>query len=127
MDPLERADYERTVEGVRARLGEKAFRRAWTEGQTMTPEQALAGREPQMLPTTTSPPAKVAIPYTDGLTACEIDVLCLLAQDLTSAQINERLVIGLVTVNSHVRSIYSKLGMTSRAASTRYALERKLL
>ena len=37
------------------------------------------------------------------------------------------LVIGLVTVNSHVRSIYSKLGVTSRAAATRYALERHLV
>jgi DNA-binding NarL/FixJ family response regulator len=51
----------------------------------------------------------------------------LLAQGLTSAQIAEQLVIGLVTVNSHVRSIYSKLGVTSRAAATWYALEHHLL
>jgi DNA-binding NarL/FixJ family response regulator len=62
-----------------------------------------------------------------GLTAREMDVLRLLAQGLTSAQIAEQLVIGLVTVNSHVRSIYSKLEISSRAAATRYALEHKLL
>ena len=61
------------------------------------------------------------------LTPREIDVLRLLAQGLTSSQIAERLVIGLVTVNSHVRSVYSKLGVTSRAAATRYALEHHLL
>jgi len=61
------------------------------------------------------------------LTPREIDVLRLLAQGLTSSQIAERLVIGLVTVNSHVRSIYSKLGVTSRAAATRYALEHHLM
>jgi DNA-binding NarL/FixJ family response regulator len=52
-------------------------------------------------------------------------VLLLLAQGLTNAQIVEQLAIGLVTVNSHVRSIYSKLGGTSRTAATRYALEHK--
>jgi DNA-binding NarL/FixJ family response regulator len=46
---------------------------------------------------------------------------------LSSAQIAEQLIISLVTVNSHVRSIYSKLGVTSRAAATRYALEHHLL
>ena len=56
-----------------------------------------------------------------------MEVLHLLAQGLTSAQIAELLVIGLVTVNAHVRSIYSKLGVTSRAAATRYALEHQLL
>jgi predicted ATPase len=61
------------------------------------------------------------------LTPRETDVLRLLAQGLTSSQIAERLVIGLVTVNSHVRSIYSKLGVTSRSAATRYALEHHLL
>jgi DNA-binding NarL/FixJ family response regulator len=80
-----------------------------------------------MLPTTTPPPAKEAVPASDGLTQREMDVLRLLAQGLTSAQIAEQLVIGLVTVNSHVRSIYSKLGVTSRATATRYALEHHLL
>jgi DNA-binding CsgD family transcriptional regulator len=76
----------------------------------MTPEQALVRLEPHMIPTTTPPPAKEAVSYSDGLTQREMDVLRLLAQGLTSAQIVERLVIGLITVNSHVRSICSKLG-----------------
>ena len=93
----------------------------------MTPEQALARRGPHRIPTTTPSPAKGAILSPDGLTQREMDVLRLLAQGLTSAQMAEQLVIGLVTVNSHVRSIYSKLGVTSRAAATRYALEHHLL
>jgi len=93
----------------------------------MTPEQALVRLEPQMILTTTPPPAKVAVPSSDGLTQREMDVLRLLAQGLTSAQIAQRLVIGLVTVNSHVRSIYSKLRVTSRSAATRYAIEHELL
>jgi DNA-binding NarL/FixJ family response regulator len=62
-----------------------------------------------------------------SLTPHEIEVLRLLAQGLPSAQIAEQLVISLLTVNTHVRSIYSKLGVTSRAAATRYALEHHLL
>jgi len=56
-----------------------------------------------------------------------LEVLRLLTHGLTSAQIAEQLVIGLVTVNSHVRSIYSKLGVTSRSAVTCYALEHQLV
>jgi len=92
----------------------------------MTPEQAFAAWQQAFLP---EPAAKQVSSSTspNDLTAREMDVLRLLVQGLTSAQIAERLVIGLVTVNSHVRSIYSKLGVTSRAAATRYALEHNLL
>ena len=65
--------------------------------------------------------------YPAGLTPREMDVLRLLAKGLTSAQIAEQLTIGVVTVNFHVRSIYSKLGVTSRSAATRYALEHHLV
>jgi len=70
---------------------------------------------------------KEAPTYPAGLTAREVEVLRLLAQGLTSAQIAEQLVIGVVTVNFHVRSIYIKVGVTSRAAATRYALEHHLV
>ena len=71
--------------------------------------------------------AKPSASSPDGLTAREVEVLRLLAQGLTSAQIAEQLVIGVVTVNFHVRSIYSKLGVTSRAAAARYAVEHHLV
>ena len=82
-----------------------------------------------LIPTepSSTPPVRVPSTSSAGLTTREMDVLRLLAGALTSAQIAERLVIGLVTVNSHVRSIYSKLGVTSRAAATRYVLEHHLL
>ena len=94
----------------------------------MKPEQALAGLQRASLPEPISRALQPSSPSSaTDLTAREMDVLRLLAQGLTSAQIAERLVIGLVTVNSHVRSIYSKLDVTSRAAATRYALEHHLL
>jgi DNA-binding CsgD family transcriptional regulator len=56
-----------------------------------------------------------------------MEVLRLLAQGLTSAQIAEHLILSRHTANTHVRSIYSKLGVTSRSSATRWALENKLV
>jgi DNA-binding CsgD family transcriptional regulator/tetratricopeptide (TPR) repeat protein len=123
---VERADYERAVASAHAQLGEEAFVAAWVEGRTMTLEQALAQQGhvaiPQLTTTEAQPPT-----YRVGLTTREVEVLRLLARGLTSAQIAEQLVISLLTVNTHVRSIYSKLGVTSRSTATRYALEHQLV
>jgi predicted ATPase/DNA-binding CsgD family transcriptional regulator len=125
------AMHELTFASTRTQLGEQAFDAAWAEGRTMTPEHILLSLEPMPVPTSplTAPSsAAVVAPQSHaGLTPRELEVLRLLAQGLTSLQIAEQLVIGLVTVNSHVRSIYSKLGVTSRSAATRYALEHKLV
>jgi ATP/maltotriose-dependent transcriptional regulator MalT len=129
----ERAGYERAVTATRLLLEEQTFAAVWTEGRTMSLEQVLAARGiaeiPALISTepSSAPSARMPPTFPAGLTAREMDVLRLLAQGLTSAQIAEQLVIGLVTVNSHVRSIYSKLEISSRAAATRYALEHKLL
>ena len=125
--------HEFTMASVRTQLGEQAFAAAWAEGCTMTPEQVLAAQWPTAIPAPAltellpMPQTPKALSHSNGLTPREMDVLRLLAQGLTSAQIAERLVIGLVTVNSHVRSIYSKLGVTTRAAATRYAIEHQLV
>lgn len=131
--PFERVRYERAVAAARAQLGEKAFAATWAEGRTMTPEQALAAQGsvtlPQPLPTAPSStsPAKPAATYPDGLTTREVEVLRLLAQGLTHAQIAEQLVISPRTVNNHLTSIYSKIQVTSRSAATRYAVEHQLV
>jgi predicted ATPase/DNA-binding CsgD family transcriptional regulator len=132
LPPVYRADYGRAVAAARTQLGEKFFAAAWAEGRTMSLEQILANREtmPSPRPVLTAPPSTAtafAPPLHARLTPREMDVLRLLAQGLTSAEIAEQLVIGVVTVNFHVRSIYSKLGVSSRSAATRYALEHKLV
>jgi len=54
-------------------------------------------------------------------------VLRLVAQGLTDVQVAQILVISPRTVNAHLRTIYSKLGITSRHAATLFALEHQLI
>src|SRR2546421_723287 len=61
-----------------------------------------------------------------ALTAREGEVLQLLAMGISNSQIAERLVVSRHTINGHVQSIYWKLGINSRSAATRYAVEHHL-
>ncbi|HET7034567.1 MAG TPA: LuxR C-terminal-related transcriptional regulator, partial [Thermomicrobiaceae bacterium] len=65
--------------------------------------------------------------YPAGLSAREVEVLRLVAQGLTDARIAEQLFVSRRTVSSHLVSIYNKLGVSSRAAATRFAVEQQLL
>ena len=127
--PVYRADYEQSIAAARAQLGQKAFAAAWAEGRTMTLEQVLASLEPSSLaepvPAASTPAVKPTYPY--DLTEREVEVLRLLAQGLTNAQVAEQLVISVHTANNHVKSILSKLGVTTRSAATRFAFEHKLV
>jgi DNA-binding CsgD family transcriptional regulator/tetratricopeptide (TPR) repeat protein len=67
-----------------------------------------------------SPPARF------GLTPRELDVLRLIAQGLTDAEVAERLFLSPRTVGSHLTSIYGKLDVSSRSAATRIAVEHGL-
>ncbi len=62
-----------------------------------------------------------------GLTMREVEVLRLVANGLTNAQIAQQLVISTRTVNAHMRSIYNKLEISSRTAATRFAIEHHIL
>ena len=142
---FERAINEWGIAKVRSQLGEEAFATAWAEGRTMTPaevsllspdsaaqERAVetVGASRADTPSKLTQPASTVTSLPNsaaGLTGREVEVLRLLAMGLTNAQIAERLVISLLTVKAHVRSIYSKLDIASRSAATRYAIEHKLV
>jgi DNA-binding NarL/FixJ family response regulator len=64
--------------------------------------------------------------YPAGLTAREVEVLRLVAQGLSDAQAAERLFVSTNTVKTHLRSIYSKLGVPSRTAAARFATDHGL-
>ncbi|HEU5380181.1 MAG TPA: LuxR C-terminal-related transcriptional regulator [Ktedonobacteraceae bacterium] len=120
--------YSQAIETARTQLGEQVFSALVSEGQALSLAQLLTGPEPQAPATALTTLAHhFHTTSSDRLTPRERDVLRLLAQGMKSALIAEELVIGLVTVNSHVRTIYSKLGVSSRSAATRYALEHHLI
>jgi DNA-binding NarL/FixJ family response regulator len=82
----------------------------------LTPEQAALDAGGAIPPPSTR----------NELTAREIEVLQLVSEGLSDAEVAERLVVSPRTVHSHLRSIYRKLGVSSRSAATRYAVEHEL-
>jgi DNA-binding NarL/FixJ family response regulator len=65
--------------------------------------------------------------HRDQLTSRELTVLKLIATGLTNREIAECLVVSRRTIDAHLRSIYSKIGVASRSAATRYAVEHGLV
>ena len=61
------------------------------------------------------------------LTERELEVLALIAEGLTNAEIAERLVLALSTVKTHVSSIITKLGASGRAEVVAIALRDHLI
>lgn len=63
----------------------------------------------------------------DGLTPREIEVVKLLGDGLANREIADKLGLSTRTVDAHLRSVYAKLGIRSRSAATRYAVENGLI
>lgn len=100
-------------------LGQDAFISAWSLGRRL-----LADNLDHLI--TYALEADATPPKPAGLTKREREIIRLLAQGLTDAQIAERLFISPRTVNAHLSSIYSKLDVNSRSGATRFALENGL-
>ena len=72
-------------------------------------------------------PGKARAGGPEGLTARETEVLGLLAQGLANKQIARRLSISPKTVGNHVEHVYTKLGVSSRAAAALHAMRHGLV
>jgi HD-GYP domain-containing protein (c-di-GMP phosphodiesterase class II) len=62
-----------------------------------------------------------------GLTDREIEVLRLLSKSQTNKQIAQQLAISGNTVDAHIRHIYNKIGGSTRAAATLFAIQNHLV
>lgn len=71
------------------------------------------------------PPPEVKHPA--GLTDREIDVLGLLARGLQTKQIARYFDVSPKTVDTHIQAAYRKIGVSTRAAATLYAMEQGLI
>jgi len=72
------------------------------------------------VPCAAKPPKRPA-----GLTPRETEVLRLIAAGHTAKQAAHKLEIAPKTADNHIQSLYSKIGVTTRAAAALYALERR--
>ena len=110
--------HERVLAEARVVLGEARFAAAWEEGRRIPLDAALELVAPAR--------KEVGTDAAEDLTARELEVLALVADGLTDAEVAERLVVSIRTVHAHLRSIYRKIDVRSRSAATRYALEHGL-
>jgi DNA-binding NarL/FixJ family response regulator len=138
--PLAPKTYAQIVPYVRMvheGLGADEFAEAWRSGEGLSLDQtiALALARPA-IPGADTGPSAPALPASaraaspagpDDLTLREQEVLQLLARGLTNQEIADQLIMSVHTVRSHVKAIFSKLDVTSRAAATRAALDRGLV
>jgi predicted ATPase/DNA-binding CsgD family transcriptional regulator/DNA-binding XRE family transcriptional regulator len=130
--PVNRARYESLVAAARMHVHGDLFKANWEVGRTMSLDQLLTLPERERMPAMISAPqprksaGKKSTNNPLGLTTREMEVLRLVAQGLTDAQVAEQLIISSRTVNSHLTSIFHKLGVSSRYAATRFVSEHHL-
>ena len=109
-------DSASTAVNIRHRLGASAWFEAYAAGKKLSSEQAMRLAEEAVSVLEEELQRRSA-----GLTAREIEVLHLVADGLSNAEIAERLVLSERTVHAHLRSIFDKLDVNSRTAAAHAA------
>jgi DNA-binding CsgD family transcriptional regulator len=106
--PTQQAEYSATESETRSALGPE-FDDRWSDGAALSwdeaCEYAARGRGERKRPAT----------GWDALTPMEAKVASAVAEGLTNSEVGARLFISKHTVDSHLRHIYSKLGVSNRA------------
>jgi DNA-binding NarL/FixJ family response regulator len=97
-----------------------------TQGRDIINAIHLASRGMRVLPRSTTAPSDPAerfdyLPEADILTNREAELLQLLQEGMTNAQIAHELSIGVETVRTHARNIYRKLGVSTRRDLAKFA------
>jgi non-specific serine/threonine protein kinase len=124
--PTEKQVYERALGAARAQLSSEDWTRAAANGRAARLEDVLGEAEallvcaevPAAVPSTASIPRH--------LTARQCQVLTLVAEGKTDRQIAAELLLSEKTVGRHIENIYSRLGVSSRAAATAVAVREGL-
>jgi DNA-binding CsgD family transcriptional regulator len=110
------SNFHESAASVRRELGERAWFEAYDAGKRLSAERAMYLAEEAL-----GYLADELRRRSSGLTAREIDVLRLVADGLSNAEIADRLVLSQRTVHAHLRSIFDKLGVNTRTAAVHAA------
>jgi predicted ATPase/DNA-binding CsgD family transcriptional regulator len=115
--------YQRILASAHAQLAGADWSAGYEVGRSLTSEQAMAeARQAWQVLASAS-----LAPYPAGLTEREVEVLNLVAEGLKDQEIADQLVVSPRTVHAHLRSIYGKLGVSTRTAAAREALQLQLV
>jgi predicted ATPase/DNA-binding CsgD family transcriptional regulator len=126
--PAGRALLERMVLSVHATLGKEQFLIHFAAGQRSSLKQMIKEAQETLEGTVAlTASASAATPLMVALSRREREILTLVAAGLTDIQIAEYVSLSKRTVNKHLQSVYSKLGVNSRTAATRLAIEHGLV
>ncbi len=73
------------------------------------------------------PPRKTRVQHPGGLSGREVEVLRLAARGLTTRAIAEQLYISPKTADHHIQHVYTKIGVSTRAAAALWAMQHELV
>jgi DNA-binding CsgD family transcriptional regulator len=115
--------HERGEGAARKELGTRMYAKAWTAGRNMPLSEgiAMALSDYGLSAGRRTAPGRAGDHA--GPTEREMQVVRLVSMGLGDKQIATELAISVRTVDGHLRRIYAKLGISSRAALTAWAVE----
>jgi predicted ATPase/DNA-binding CsgD family transcriptional regulator len=125
---VDRSDFDSSLIMIQAQLTAEVFNAAWARGQTMSTDEAVAFALQR--PSAVGHISEPLLPdgdYPKDLTKREAELLGLVAGGLTNKEIAGQLSISVYTVETHLRSIFGKLGVTTRNAASRFAIDLNLV
>ncbi len=108
---------------VRRTLGEKRAGELTAEGTALDLGQAAVYARAQLDVARRDPSPQTSPARPGGLSRREVEVLRLMADGRTAGEIAAQLFISARTAEHHIQHIYTKIGVSSRAAATRWAVK----